>query len=382
VNRRHARIATELLSLPTSPFHEQAVAEWARRFAAKLGLPATDDRWGNLLIRYPGRRTKRPLIFAAHMDHPGFAAVRMRRDGLLDALWMGSVPDAAFRGARVRFFSGGRWVKGFVRSVAPRRGLRSARPAVLSVREAVAPHSVGMWDFPDARLIGNKLVARGCDDVAGVASLLAFLEDAVRARLRTGFQVLLTRAEEAGFMGAIAAARGRLLPESAVIVAVENSKALPGARIGDGPIVRVGDLVAAFTPRVTAFLTRAAQELASRDQSFRYQRKLMDGGICESSAYMAYGYEAGGLCLPLGNYHNVARDRRRLRAEYVDARDFENLVALYRVVVERFDDYEKDDGAFRKRCERLFRRNRDLLARRRQVRRRKCLTRRPSAVRL
>ena len=362
MDKRHARIATELLSLPTSPFHEQAVAEWAARFAAgELGLPTAYDRWGNLVIRYPGRRTKRPLVFAAHMDHPGFAALRMRRDGLLDGLWMGSVPDAVFPGARVRFFSGGRWVKGRVKSVAPRKGLRTARPAVLSVSAAVAPGSVGMWDFPDARLAGNKLVARGCDDVAGVASLLALLDDAVRAKLRTGFQVLLTRAEEAGFMGAIGAAREKLLPQDAVIVAVENSKALPGARIGDGPIIRVGDLVATFTPRLTAFLTRTAQELASRDKTFRYQRKLMDGGICESSAYMEYGYEAGGLCLALGNYHNVAPNRRSLRAEYVDARDFERLVALYLAVVERFESYEKFDGAFRKRCEGLFRRNRDLL---------------------
>ena len=162
-------------------------------------------------------------------------------------------------------------------------------------------------------------------------------------------------------MGAIGAAREKLLPQDAVIVAVENSKALPGARIGDGPIIRVGDLVATFTPRLTAFLTRTAQELASRDKTFRYQRKLMDGGICESSAYMEYGYEAGGLCLALGNYHNVAPNRRSLRAEYVDARDFERLVALYLAVVERFESYEKFDGAFRKRCEGLFRRNRDLL---------------------
>lgn len=93
MNKRHARIAMELLSLPTSPFHEQAVAEWVRQFAGgKLGLRTTADRWGNLTIRYPGRRTKRPLVFTAHMDHPGFAARRMRRDGLLEGVWMAACP--------------------------------------------------------------------------------------------------------------------------------------------------------------------------------------------------------------------------------------------------------------------------------------------------
>jgi len=75
-----------------------------------------------------------------------------------------------------------------VKSVAPKKGLRTARPAVLSVNEVVAPGSVGMWDFPDARLVGNRLVARGCDDVAGVANLVALLDDAVRGGLRTDFR--------------------------------------------------------------------------------------------------------------------------------------------------------------------------------------------------
>jgi endoglucanase len=38
---------------------------------------------------------------------------------------------------------------------------------------------------------------------------------------------------------------------------------------------------------------------------FRYQRKLMDGGACEATAFCASGYRASGLAVPLGNYHNA-----------------------------------------------------------------------------
>ena len=34
------------------------------------------------------------------------------------------------------------------------------------------------------------------------------------------------------------------------------------------------------------------------------QRCLMSGGTCEATAYQLYGYETGGLCIALGNYHN------------------------------------------------------------------------------
>jgi hypothetical protein len=32
----------------------------------------------------------------------------------------------------------------------------------------------------------------------------------------------------------------------------------------------------------------------------------MAGGACEASVYCCFGYEATCVCLPLGNYHNMA----------------------------------------------------------------------------
>jgi endoglucanase len=218
-----------------------------------------------------------------------------------------------------------------------------------------------MWDFPDPRIVGTRLFARGCDDAAGVASLVALLDEACRLRLRNGFHVLLTRAEESGFLGAIGACRARTLPEGSVVVTVEASQALPGAAHGNGPIIRVGDRVSIFSPNVTRALVEVARDLQRRRPDFRCQRKLMDGGMCESSIYMEYGYPAGGLSLPLGNYHNIGPCARRLRAEFIDVRDYENLIRLHVAIAQGFRSNRRDGRKSLKRYERLFLRNRPLL---------------------
>jgi endoglucanase len=53
----------------------------------------------------------------------------------------------------------------------------------------------------------------------------------------------------------------------------------------------------------------------------------MDGGTCEATAFAGFGYRAGGLCLPLGNYHNIGKGLRP-RAEYVSVSDLVQLTKL------------------------------------------------------
>jgi len=327
--KRWISLAMELLRLPTAPFYEGAVANWLRAFAEKRGMKVRQDEAGNLMIHYrKGRAARRPLVISAHMDHPGFAAARMIGDRVLIAQWRGGVPPALFPGARVRFFSEGAWVRGEVVSSAKKHFMGKPRPTKIVVERPVAPGSVGMWDFGEPKLRGKTLRARGHDDVAGVAAIAAMLDEAKRIGLAADFLAFFTRAEEAGMIGAIAASRSGLLPRDAVLVPLETSRQLPNARVGDGVVIRVGDSSSIFTPWVTAMIMEAARELARQKRDFKFQRRLMDGGICESSMYLAYGYETGGLCLPLGNYHNVNWEKMRLASEYIGTDDFGNLVEL------------------------------------------------------
>ena len=57
-----------------------------------------------------------------------------------------------------------------------------------------------------------------------------------------------------------------------------------------------------FAPRLSDHLW------ASRPKGVPAQRKLMDGGTCEATAFMAMGVEATGVCVPLAGYHNQPDD--------------------------------------------------------------------------
>ena len=269
-NRLHT-LLVDLLTLPTAPFNEQHVAGYIRRWAAgRPGMKLDTDEFGNLRVRLRrGPAAAAPLVFSGHMDHPGFEAQAMIGPRKLWARWRGSVQPEYFRKTRVRFHSDGQWVRGTVASLkigADPWGRRRVQWVTAAVDEPVAPGSVGMWDLPDPTVKGTRLYARGCDDVAGVASIMAALEVLAGGRAAVDVYATFTRAEEVGFAGAIAAAHSGLIPRNARIVAVETSSEIPGVKMGDGPILRVGDRHAVFTPSLTAFCREVADDLAKRDK--------------------------------------------------------------------------------------------------------------------
>lgn len=344
-------ILKQVVNLPTAPFVEGQVIRYIQRFIARRPqLRLKTDPFGNLLVRYApkriARRRGRPILFAAHMDHPGFIAVGMTGARRVHAEFRGWVRSPYFKNERVQFFSDGVWVPGKIVKViphrpgqsVPRRAAASARSfgadappkaIVADVRRPVRPGSPGMWNIGDAAIRGHRIFARACDDVAGLAGILGALDAICRMEIATPCYAFFTRAEEVGFAGALAAVDRKSVPRNALVVAVECSKAIAGVSLGDGPVLRVGDKASVFTPAVTAYCQVVAEQLAAKDKSFQFQRKLMDGGTCESTAYCHYGYDATGICLPLGNYHNMDESRVRIGPEYVDVRDFANLVKWF-----------------------------------------------------
>jgi endoglucanase len=193
--------------------------------------------------------------------------------------------------------------------------------------EAIAG-GIAMWDFPAWSLADGRITARVCDDLLGVAAILACLDELQRRRPDAAVWGLLTRAEEVGFLGAVEAIRLGTVPPGASVLSLECSKALVNAPQGGGVIVRVGDRMSVFAPSLTEALRSAADALASRDESFRYQRKLMDGGACEATVFCASGWRASGLAVPLGNYHNASDEGIGIAPEHVLVDDWLAEVAL------------------------------------------------------
>jgi endoglucanase len=260
-----------------------------------------------------------------------------------------------FSDARVRFRVEDRWVRGRILSTRTtgKGAGRKVVSAEIAVPARVPRGAPGMWDLPDARIRNGRFYARACDDLVGVSALLCCLETLARTRARTEAYVLFTRAEEVGFVGAMAACRARTVPRRCVVVVIETSAERPHARMGDGPILRVGDKATTYHSPATRYCQAVAEALGKKDRSFAYQRRLMDGGTCESTAFGQLGYEATGICVALGNYHNMNTRTGRVGSEYVSVADFANLVKWFGALAAARQPYTGVDTALQKRLKRI-----------------------------
>lgn len=360
-----AELLRQLCSVPTAPFAERRVVQFVEAFVARRSkqLALARDSFGNLLITLRGREPSTPRwVFTAHMDHPGFVAARMADAKTLEADFYGYVRPEFFTGARVRFFEDEREVRATVHDFT--LGTERAVPAQvrLKVARPVAAGSPGMFDLGTGRTRGKKFYSRVCDDLAGAAAALAMLDQLCRRPPRASVAVLLTRAEEEGFIGAIAASiKPQLLKKDDRLIAIECSAAQPYAPQGNGVVIRVGDRTSIFNSSLTYFLTEQAAALAKKDAAFKYQRALMPGGTCEATVYDMYGFTAAAVCVPLGNYHNMDVKANKLGAEFVDLGDWESMVKLFVALARNAHAFEPGMPALRQNLEKRFERMRPLL---------------------
>src|SRR5512133_296774 len=233
ISKTIENLAARLLRRPTAPYHEHAVRGEIERFCEEQGLEHERDRFGNLYVRTWGRSRTRPLVLAAHMDHPGFEVLKQVETRRWLARFRGSVPESYFRrGVGVRLIPGsgkarlGRRVPGGEKTF-----------ELVAYRDGGATPEFAVWDLVEYALRGGRIYARGCDDVIGVAAVLTALVELKRRRANVRVVGLLSRAEEVGFHGALAAANesrcaeggstGARIPPRALVVSLETSRELP-----------------------------------------------------------------------------------------------------------------------------------------------------------
>jgi endoglucanase len=324
----------ELTHLPTASGLEDAVIDWARSWAGRReDLRLSQDTGGNLLITQKGRSSKDPVLAVAHMDHPAFVVSEVSGNEA-EFEFRGGVRAEYFEGATVEFVTGG-GTMGQVTRYEPK-----TRTGVIEMAgPPPLPGDIARWQLPSRKRDGH-LLAPACDDLAGCAAAMAALDRARRRPDLRHFGVLLTRAEEMGFVGALHAAKAGALSSDARILSIETSRSSPDAPVGGGPVIRVGDAATVFDHDLTNRVSRAVTA-----SGIRHQRKLMAGGVCEASAFGAFGYRATGLCLSLGNYHNMGNldevetggGEARPMLEEVSLADFHGLVDLLLVAASGVD---------------------------------------------
>jgi endoglucanase len=191
----------------------------------------------------------------------------------------------------------------------------------LEEHQEIALPAPVVFDLPDFSIDGDLVRMRAADDLAGCAATLAALHELAPNPAPGDVYGVFTRAEEVGLIGARLIAREGRLPQDCIIVSLESSRELPGAVIGGGPVIRVGDAAFTFNADAEQALHVARQALSHDDASFKAQRQLMSGGTCEASAFAAHGYAATGVAFPLGDYHNAAPEGG-VAAEYIHVDDF------------------------------------------------------------
>ncbi|MEA3019779.1 MAG: hypothetical protein QOI47_1303 [Actinomycetota bacterium] len=316
-------LAEGLLSNPTVPFMEDLPAAHVRAFADERGLGHSTDAAGNVVVTYGSgaqggpRNHGTPLVLVAHMDHPGF---HVADDGLV--FKGGLMADNALAGSPLHFFRRG--VLDPIGEGVLVSAEADANGRLVGGRADTMVGDFAMWGFPGWSITEGTITARVCDDLLGAAAILAVLDELASSRPSTCVWGLFTRAEEEGFLGAFEAIRLGTVPKDADVLSLECSKALANAPQGGGVIVRVGDRMSIFDPSLTAALEAAA---ASVD-GLGFQRRLMDGGACEATAFCAAGFRASGLAVPLGGYHNASDGEPGIVPETVMVDDFLGEVQL------------------------------------------------------
>ncbi len=369
----------ELTAIPTAAGREQQVIRWIERWAAsRPDLRLRRDGAGNIIIEHAGSAptaadSPPPLFITAHLDHPAFVVERTIGPGAVGAGFRGGVMDCYFKSAPVVVFPSGEGAGGPIRGTVVHKEKRDPfHQCVIElegdgdVAAPIRPGDIARWDLPHPSVEGDLFHTHACDDLAAAAAALVAMDQIRKLPETQHVRLLFTRAEEVGFVGAIAACKERTMPADSKIIALETSRSYPhDSPIGGGPIVRVGDRISTFSPELTASVSKVAEKLAERRAAesgaqntstgtgsiasptaagsasgFKWQRKLMPGGACEASAFQAYGYEATCVCLPLGNYHNMANleavqrgdvtavAEARAGREFISISDYRGMIAL------------------------------------------------------
>ena len=329
-NTRALDFLARLGGQPAVAFHENGVATAVRGILTEIGATWRTDAFGNIIARIAGADPDGvpPIAFMAHMDHPGFEIVGRDGDYLIGQA-LGGVPEGSFApGVPLQIIlAGGQRVAA---ATVGTHGETARRQALISLTESavdVPLPSPAVFDLPDFAIEDDRLVMRAADDLAGCGCILSALAALCGDPPAGDVFGVFTRAEEVGLVGARLLAEARTLPMDTLVVSLESSRTLPGAEIGGGPVIRVGDAGSTFNADAETALIRAREALAGTSPQFRAQRQLMSGGVCEASAFNAWGYRSTGMAFPLANYHNGAPDGS-IAAEYIHRDDYLNGVAL------------------------------------------------------
>jgi putative aminopeptidase FrvX len=304
-------LTQRLFTQPTAPFRETFVLEEIKSILKENKIPYFEDSVGQIIAGVPSAqrlKSKTHVAFFAHTDHPGFIVDKQITPTKYKATWYGGAPFYQMNGKPVRIFSdedSTKYTKGIVRNLITGNHREGIPFDLETTKELKAKNNFGAFNFDGYKYKNGFVHTKCADDLAGCVMALGALIDV--KRLKVPAIAVFTRAEEVGFIGCLHMIKSKVIPLNTMVVSLEASRTLPGALLGEGPVIRLGDASTLFDSNFSLFIQKQAQELKTKDKTFKFQKRIMDGGSCEATALSQFGYKTMGLAVPLKNYHNQGK---------------------------------------------------------------------------
>lgn len=304
------KILEILSSVNSAPYYESQTSELIINLLAKFNIPFYKDDFGNILAHYKSDKLNKhinPIAFVAHMDHPGFEAVSYNQNNELEAKPLGGVPITSLTSKTNILIKSANdnWIKGTTRTANNNTDDKIVYIDLDDKAPIKLPAPI-VFDLEKFCIRDNNIHMRAIDDLAGCSSILSALFQIAETKVRANVYAIFTRAEEVGLIGARLICENKILPINTTIVSVEASPLISGVLQGEGPIIRIGDKQTTFNYEAEQILVKSLKNLQSQRPDFKAQRKLMDGGTCEGTAFNIEGYKTTGIAFPLKNYHNAS----------------------------------------------------------------------------
>ncbi len=306
----------QLLNIPSPTGYTDTIVRHVCRELGRLGIDYQVTRRGAILACYSGKSTEGARAIVSHLDTLGATVKRVKENGRLELVPIGTWSARAAEYARCTIFSDEGAFRGTILPLKssghtfgnevdtqpvgwPHVEVRiDADTACPADTEALGLH-VGDFVAIDAGtefLDNGYIVSRHLDDKAGVAAMLAGMKAMVDGGVETPVDIhfIFTITEEVG-----SGASSVLLDHVVAMVSIDNGATAPGQNSSEfGVTIGMADMVGPFDYHLTRKLIRLCEENDVRHQRdvFRYYRSdsasALEGGADVRTALITFGIDA------------------------------------------------------------------------------------------
>jgi len=302
-----------LLDIPSPTGFTDTIVREVCAELERLGLSPTLTRRGAVRAVLPGRESRPARAIVSHLDTLGAQVKRLKENGRLELVPIGTWSARFAEGARVTLFTEGGYVRG---TILPLKASGHIFNEEVDTAPVGWPHvelhlDAGVRDRPELVRLGVEIgdivaidpqpefvkngyiVSRHLDDKASVALMLAALKALLAQPEPPPVDVhfVFTIAEEVG-VGASSA----LTDDVASVVAVDNGTSGPGQDSAEfGVTIAMADQTGPFDYHLTRSLVRLC-----RDQDIRYQKDLFRYYRSDAASAIVAGHDVRNALVTFG----------------------------------------------------------------------------------